>query len=137
LYFWLSSGATNNAIAGGIGVQSFTLLLWGVQLEIGGVATPLEKPDPRYDLSNCQRFYQSQLLIINQNTNSAGTNLTTSAPLMVHMRAVPTLSIVTNSCINLQNITMNPAADNWWIGAQVVASGTYTLSILATASADL
>jgi hypothetical protein len=57
--FWFSSGATNNVAAGNIGVQSGTIVLWGVQLEIGSVATPLEKPDPRYDLDNCRRFYQT------------------------------------------------------------------------------
>lgn len=56
--FWFSSSAGTNALAGNIGVQSGTVQLWGVQLEIGSVATPLEKPDLRYDLANCQRFYQ-------------------------------------------------------------------------------
>ena len=54
--FWFSSGATNATRAGNIGVQSGNIALWGVQLEIGSTATPLEKPDPRYDLANCQRF---------------------------------------------------------------------------------
>jgi hypothetical protein len=58
LIFWLSSGSTNNANSGGVGVQSYTLLLWGVQLEVGSTATPLEKPDPQQDLAKCQRFYQ-------------------------------------------------------------------------------
>jgi hypothetical protein len=58
LQLWMSSGATNNAAAGGIGVQSYTLGLWGVQLEVGSVATPLEKPDPQQDLAKCQRFYE-------------------------------------------------------------------------------
>lgn len=47
-----------NARAGLIGVQSYTLQLWGVQLEIGSVATALEMPDPQQDLAKCQRFYQ-------------------------------------------------------------------------------
>jgi hypothetical protein len=56
LQLWCSSGATNNQVAGNIGVQSNTFQFWGVQLESGTAATILEKPDPRYDLSNCQRF---------------------------------------------------------------------------------
>jgi len=39
-------------------VQSGTVYICGVQLEIGSVATPLEKPDPQVDLANCSRFYQ-------------------------------------------------------------------------------
>ena len=61
-YSWLmlclSSGATNNAVNGNIGVQAGTFQFWGVQLEVGAVATPLEKPDPQQDLAKCQRFYQ-------------------------------------------------------------------------------
>jgi hypothetical protein len=45
LEFFYSSGATNNAIAGNIGVQSGTINIWGVQLEIGSIATQLEKRD--------------------------------------------------------------------------------------------
>lgn len=57
LEIWYSAGATNNAIAGNIGVQTASINLWGVQLEVGTNATPLEKPDPQYDLANCYRFY--------------------------------------------------------------------------------
>ena len=42
-----------------VGVQSGSIAIWGVQLEIGSVATPLEKPDPQQDLAKCQRFYQT------------------------------------------------------------------------------
>jgi hypothetical protein len=59
LAFFFSSGATNNTVAGGIGVQSGIIQLWGVQLEVGTQATPLEKLDPRLDLANCQRFYEA------------------------------------------------------------------------------
>ena len=55
--FWQSSGATNNAAAGGIGVQSYTAQLWGEQLEVASVATQLDKPDLAGDLENCQRFF--------------------------------------------------------------------------------
>ena len=41
-----SSGATNAVHYGNPGVQIGTIQLWGVQLEIGSIATPLEKPDP-------------------------------------------------------------------------------------------
>src|SRR5262249_11354812 len=57
LNFWFSSGANNATNAGNIGVQSGIAFVYGVQLEIGTVATPLEKLDPRLDLANCQRFY--------------------------------------------------------------------------------
>jgi hypothetical protein len=56
---FFSSGATTNSIAGNIGVQAASISLWGMQLEVGPRATQLEKPDPRTDLANCQRFMQS------------------------------------------------------------------------------
>jgi len=59
LALFFSSGATNNAFAGGIGVQTANFLLWGVQLEIGSVATPLDYGGtPQQQLAACQRFYQ-------------------------------------------------------------------------------
>jgi hypothetical protein len=57
LNFWFSSGATNNALAGNIGVQSGQVWIWGTQLELGPTATPLEKLDPQQDLAKAQRFY--------------------------------------------------------------------------------
>ena len=56
LVLYYSSGATTNVQAGGVGVQSGTINIWGVQLEVGSVATPLEKPDPQQDLAKCQRL---------------------------------------------------------------------------------
>jgi hypothetical protein len=57
VYCYLSSGATNNANAGNIGVQTCTVNFWGMQCEPGSSRTPLEKPDPQQDLAKCQRFY--------------------------------------------------------------------------------
>jgi hypothetical protein len=56
--FWFSAGANNTAQSGNPGVQSGTINLWGVQLEIGNKATPLEKIEAQDDLKHCQRFYQ-------------------------------------------------------------------------------
>jgi hypothetical protein len=92
LNLWFSSGATNAAIAGNIGVQSGSLNIWGVQLETGSVATPLEKPDPRYDLSNCQRFYQIGQQQQQMQSQGAGTTYTTLFPLPVTMRATPIIT---------------------------------------------
>jgi hypothetical protein len=55
--FWYSSGATNNTLAGGIGVQSPTVSLWGVQAEVGTVATTFEKKSYGQHLADCQRFF--------------------------------------------------------------------------------
>lgn len=57
--FWFSAGSSNAAISGNVGVQTGIIALWGVQVEIGTQATPLEKPNPQQDLARCQRFYQA------------------------------------------------------------------------------
>ena len=101
LAFFFSSGSTNNALAGGIGVQTgTTVVMWGVQLEIGSVMTPLEKPDPRYDLSNCQRFYQYHTQVLVDGYNATGLTIYTDFPYPVTMRAVPTAAYDTASYSN-------------------------------------
>jgi hypothetical protein len=91
--FFYSSGATGNATAGNIGVQSGVINLWGVQLEIGSVATPLEKPDPRYDLSNCQRFYQGFLTVGASGYGTPGIVVEQWYSQTVPMRATPTITV--------------------------------------------
>ena len=92
LQFCYSSGSTTMPpFYGNPGVQSGSVWLWGVQLEIGNVATPLEKPDPRYDLSNCQRF--ARLVYASARFSASGASQfvdnTVSFP---DMRAVPTIT---------------------------------------------
>jgi len=88
LEFVYSSGATNNAFAGNIGVQSGTISIWGVQLEIGSVATLLEKPDPQQDLAKAQRFYWSALIYVAPASDGSGTQLIYPTT----MRAAPTIT---------------------------------------------
>ena len=57
--FWLSSGATLNAQAGSVGVQSGTIYFWGMQCEIGYIPTVLEKPAPDFELAQCMRWFQT------------------------------------------------------------------------------
>jgi hypothetical protein len=85
--FWFSSGSGQATRAGNVGVQSGNVSLWGVQLEIGGQATPLEKPDPRYDLSNCQRFFLAASIYVGPSGLYATTFSFPST-----MRAIPTVA---------------------------------------------
>jgi len=133
-----SSGATNNTFAGGIGVQSATFVLWGVQLEIGTVATPLEKPDPRYDLSNCQRFFHAgsaQLL----GYGGAGQVIGFTSSYPVRMRQIPVVTPATPAVAN--NITggavTTNTVDSALLNGVVTALGSFNLACAYTASADL
>ena len=137
LFFWFSSGATNNAQAGNIGVQSGTINIWGVQLEVGSVATPLEKPDPQQDLAKAQRFYQLASLIA-ANYGVAGSAAQVSNLLPVVMRGNPTVTPTNNANSNVSGLTLGgDTAKVYTSGATATATGTVWISQNMTLSADL
>jgi len=134
---WMSSGATNNADAGGIGVQSYTLGLWGVQLEIGSVATPLEKIEYADDLQHCQRFFERRALAANEaigvGTTQTNFNPPTAyfvmLPFKVTKRAAPT---ITTSAVGsffvagmaASGISTGSSADTAWMHVAAPSGST-------------
>ena len=139
--FWLSSGSTNNVQAGSIGVQSATVQFWGMQMEIGATVTPLDKPDIRHDLMNCQRFYQvGQLAFQGGYGTPASSSVYFSQPFPVQMRANATMTTATNNCSNvgsLSYVTLSPGGMGTTLIGVVTATGSYVLNTNYTASADL
>jgi len=140
LFLWLSSGANNANRSGNVGVQSGQVFIWGIQLEIGSVATPVEKLDPRMDWANCQRFYQTGQIALAAYQNT-GFGIYAPYPLPVQMRAAPTVVSVGGSGGN-----SGVGAISWVVtgnGAQVVAnpsataSGPFIINQQFSASADL
>lgn len=91
LNVWYSSGS-NTAGRSGLGVQSGTVNLWGVQLEVGSVATALEKLDIADDYAKCQRFYQTAFLA-GFASMTAGGNYLISTALPVQMRVTAGVAI--------------------------------------------
>jgi hypothetical protein len=137
MFFWYSSGSTNNVRSGSVGVQSGTVNIWGVQLEIGSVATPLEKPDPRYDLANCQRFYQIVGITFGS-YQLAANYIYTPIIFPVTMRATPSfiLSNVTNTnCTG--PIAYSPTPQGTAIYIIATASGAASSQFNLAISADL
>lgn len=92
VYFVYSAGSTNAAWAGSPGVQSGTIQIWGVQLEIAAsgqtAPSPLEKPDPQTQLAQCQRFYFTSLIYVAPTADGSGTQLIYPTT----MRAAPTIA---------------------------------------------
>jgi hypothetical protein len=135
-----SSGATNNAQWGNIGVQSGTIQLWGVQLEVGSVATPLDYGgSPQQQFANCQRFYLAQPWVgcfyYASVIGGPGSSLL-SFP--VTMRATPTITVAFSSNSNGTGPIASVANGNSILfSCAAVAAGQVNVAFSFTASADL
>ena len=135
LNIWFSSGANNAARSGSIGVQTAIINIWGVQLEVGSVMTPLEKPDPRHDLANCQRFYRTGLILW-------GGYVTATCPYyastsIAGMRALPTISSLIDTSTTFGTRTLAASGEAAYVTASATATGGGTLNVSFSASADL
>jgi hypothetical protein len=138
LTIWLSVGTNNASRASGIGQQSGTFLFWGMQLEVGAQATPLEKPDPQQDLAKCQRFYQTAHFGIRGYYPSAE-YLIYNVVFPVTMRVAPTITWGTASSI--VNVT-GPGVDAVYpealrVVVPTVGAGSADYKNTYMASADL
>jgi hypothetical protein len=121
---WFSSGSGNNALAGNIGVQTATIQVWGVQLEVSPTATPFEKIDVADDLARCQRFFQYHTSVL-----CAGSPAAAAAPIYTDfsfptpMRSVPSVTFDTISYQNASSLTVNAAQNSH---VRLVVTGTAT-----------
>jgi hypothetical protein len=75
-----------------IGTNGATLLLTGVQLEAGSVATPFERRDYGRELIMCQRYFQVSGMGYGLAFNSVTISMT--YPLLAVMRAAPSVALV-------------------------------------------
>lgn len=132
--FFYSAGApTQTVSAGGVGVQSGTISLWGVQAEVSTTATPLDKPSPAAEFDACLRYFTA-MRAVRINTFSASFPFhyfTLTWP--TRMRAPPTSTF--------QNVSFFTAA-NLRADSTTLFSGTYlfdltTVNSSATAQFDL
>ena len=137
LNLWLSAGTNSNTVSGNVGVQSGTFRFWGVQLEIGSVATPLEKPDPQQDLAKCQRFYQVGYTQFSS-YGTAGMTAAMIVPLPVQMRALPTIVPSLSGSSNVSASAVNSVTPYvYQTQGNVIATGGFSIIGAFTASADL
>lgn len=134
--FWFSAGSASNTRSGNIGVQSGTINIWGVQLEIGSVATPLEKPDPQVDLANCQRFYQTgQVYQASYGLAGAGFQMSRAFP--VPMRAAPSVVVLSQTNSNINGFAIAADQQTLWNGGTAGGTANVQLTFTYSASADL
>jgi hypothetical protein len=137
ILFYLSSGVTNNGNAGGISVQAGTANFWGMQCEIGPGPSPLEKPNLRHDVANCQRFYQIHTGVQIQGYNGAGGALYIDFALPVTMRIAPTVAFANVTNANSSATILNGSqTSHIRLQTTVTALGTANSAFDFTASAD-
>lgn len=135
--FWMSSGATNNPTAGNIGVQSGAIQCWGIQIEIGSQATPLEKLPPQMDLARCQRFYQANYMNWGGYMSASGQFAWMAFPCT--MRANPTINFAGSGVSGVAtNFTTGNVGPSGWVPNMTVSgAGQFAAGATILASADL
>jgi hypothetical protein len=140
--FLSASGAPYASISG-IGTQSGTVRFWGVQLEIGSVATPLEKPDPQQDLAKCQRFYigyngtTGGIWIYTNGINSGSAGMAMSQTLLTTMRATPTVTLIDAGSSNITGLGASALNANSIRVTGTGGAGSVSFNVIVSASADL
>lgn len=136
--FWLSDQGNFANRSGGIGVQSGTVQFWGMQVEVGTQATPLEKLVPEVDLARCQRFYQTDWIFY-YGYQLAGGSFGIMAKLSPTMRAAPTLT--PSSTFGWGNLSNTSLAlldtGSFYALGFATATGNCDMNGSYTASADL
>ena len=138
LNIWYSSGSTNATRAGNVGVQSGAIWLWGMQLEVGSVATPLDKPDPVQQALQCERFYQIGQGTMSGYAAGASQSLYSTTALLVQMRAQPTVVLSPAGGTNYSGVTASTITGGSFVQtATSSAAGQVAWNYSYTASADL
>jgi hypothetical protein len=135
--FWPTAGSALATRAGNVGVQSGAINLWGVQIEVGNVMTPLEKIDPMTDLQRCQRFYQVGAIYL-AGYHVAGQGPASRMLFPVPMRAAPTVGLYNIAYTNgsaLATAALDANGIGYWFTFTATGGGQVTSGY--TASADL
>jgi hypothetical protein len=113
-------------------------VLWGYRRS-WLVATPLEKPDPRYDLANTQRFYQV-VSVTARGTASGATQYFTNSVGWAAMRIVPTPTLVSAGTISNatpSGLTQATNSGGYFQIFSTAAGDAYVLDSRYALSADL
>jgi hypothetical protein len=115
LFFYFSAGSNEDSFSGSLGIQSNTFDVWGLQVEIGSVATPFTTATGTIqgELAACQRYYIQTVGEEASGTiyNSGGAAFFVKFP--VQMRVSPSASFPT---------VLTSSIDEFGIGARTPTS---------------
>jgi hypothetical protein len=138
ILFAFSSGSTNSA-ALGVGVQTGTVSLYGVQLEVGTTATALEVKSYQQDFQDCLRFFQ--VFTYNLRFYASGANQYCDRDVYLSpMRATPSVGTTAAPANqNIGSLVFYPQSGSCIrVEAYSAAAGdTYSVSGVLIASADI
>jgi hypothetical protein len=86
--------------AQGAFVQSGTIDITGVQVEVAAAASAFDKPEPEADFRNCERFYQLLSMYLGIYNTAVGEAAGTGANFRTQMRGAPSLAVTFNGSSN-------------------------------------
>ena len=123
-------------------IQSGTVQIWGVQLEVAQpgqtLPTPLEKIPYDDDMRHCMRFYSILTHCLFPSYGTAGINVLVSLTFPVPMRATPTTNGANIALTNCSNLVMAAASPfDFYAQFNVTATGLGYLYADVVATADL
>jgi hypothetical protein len=137
--FWVSAGSAYNARTGSIGIQSNTFQIWGVQAEIGSVATAFETATGTLqgELAACQRYYQRFDFDTDGLTGFFGNAYSTTAVALIRDLAVPLRT--TQTTVDYSNFRLYDFVNGYTITSLVGWSSAenHTAAVLATGASGL
>lgn len=139
IMFWFSTG-TGYTARSAIGVQSGTIDLWGLQVEYGSSATPLEaRPTDEY-MNKCMRYYSKSPTYTIGGAATAGGHAYTNFAFPVAMPVLPGGPILSVNVSGGSGYTaatvVNPSEKGFTLNV-ATNSTSYSANVTYTADANL
>ena len=128
------SGATGTMSV--VATNGAVVQITGVKLEIGSVATPYNRQSLAKSMADCQRYYQTGWMLASS-YGAAGQTYQFAVPLVVTMRAAPTVTPTSVSNTNMSSYTLSSNQSTVWNSGPATATGLTAINANYTASAEL
>ena len=136
---WAAGALTSaNGCVNVVATNGAQLLVTGVKLEIGNVATPYNRQSTAKSLADCQRYYaqNSDLYLWAYQNASSSVGATMFLPMT--MRAAPTVVIAGITSSNIGSVATSHVTPNaYFISGIASATGTASINFNVTANSEL
>ena len=119
-----------------VGTNGASFYVTGVKLEIGSIATPYNRQSLAKSMADCQRYYQTGWMLASS-YGAAGQTYQFAVPLVVTMRASPTVTPTSVSNTNMSSYTLSANQSTVWNSGPATATGLTAINANYTASAEL